>query len=158
MVKSATSCGVKVARFTELVQRLIQYLQSYIQELLNNIFNKEIHRPSAPQVWQIPEAFPLPIPSFLFFRLLPLELQEASYFAESANIFNLFRVSIFNPFLIIQTFVLIITQKNKKSNIYLTFLKFHQHFFLIKLEKSKGFPFLNWDLSIKNACFLSRYR
>lgn len=56
-----------------------------------------MHLPSAPQLWQMPATLPLPIPLFVFFRLLPLELQEASYFAESARIFNLSKISILSP-------------------------------------------------------------
>jgi len=59
-----------------------------------SILRREIHLPSLAQEWQIPEKEPFPVPQFLFSLLLPLELQETSYFAESAKIFNLSITSI----------------------------------------------------------------
>ena len=46
---------------------------------------------------QIPEKLPFPIPLLVFFLELPLELHEASYFAESAKIFNFSNISIIPP-------------------------------------------------------------
>ena len=72
---------------------------------MRNILNKEIHLPSLDQLWQIPETLAFPIPLLVFLRLLPLELQETSYFAESANKFNLSIISIKPPEQIFLTIV-----------------------------------------------------
>ena len=64
-----------------------------MQAFVNKIFNNEIHLPSAPQLWHIPDMLPLPIPEEEFLLLLPLELQDASYFAESESIFSFSNIS-----------------------------------------------------------------
>ncbi len=59
-----------------------------MHSLVNRIFNREIQRPSEAKLWHRPAftVFPIPCPSF--FREEPLELQDTSYFAASASIFN----------------------------------------------------------------------
>ena len=89
MAKSASSRGWKVARGTSLLLRLTQYLQSYTQLFVISTFNREMHRPSAEKLWQIPQAIALPIPPFSEApRSTPLEVQATSYFAESDSIFS----------------------------------------------------------------------
>ena len=54
MVRSASSSGVKAARFASLLRRLTQYLQSYTQRLVSSTFSSVTQRPSAEKVWQQP--------------------------------------------------------------------------------------------------------
>jgi hypothetical protein len=54
-----------------------------------SIFSSDTHRPSPVNVWQIPAAKLLPIPPGMFFRDLPLETQDTSYFALSAKTVSL---------------------------------------------------------------------
>ena len=73
------------ARGTSQLLRLMQYLQSKAQSLLIKIFKSEMHRPSGVKEWQQPSGMPFPIPP-AFFRPLPEEEQETSYFALSVRI------------------------------------------------------------------------
>jgi hypothetical protein len=52
------------------------------------IFSNDTHRPSSVKLWQIPHPAALPMEPGLFFRLVPLEAQDTSYFADSARIFS----------------------------------------------------------------------
>jgi hypothetical protein len=60
-----------------------------MQWLLSSTFNREMHRPSAANVWQQPPATALPIP-FLPGLSTPDDVQAASYLALSARIVSLF--------------------------------------------------------------------
>ena len=55
------------------------------------IFNKEIHRPSSAKLWQIPQPAALPIIPLFLEREVPLDAQDTSYLADSANIFSFSR-------------------------------------------------------------------
>src|SRR5690554_3021487 len=85
------------------------------------IFSREIHRPSEVKLWQIPAAAAFPIPPGMEERLLPLEEQDTSYFAESARILIFSRSSIKIPpiseIIIAHTFFL-----NNKKATYVLFL------------------------------------
>ncbi len=48
-----------------------------------------MHRPSSEKLWQIPHPAALPIVPFLLDREVPLEAQDTSYRADSANTFSL---------------------------------------------------------------------
>jgi hypothetical protein len=56
-----------------------------MQSLLSTIFKSETHRPSGVKEWQQPETYPFPIPP-AFFRPLPDDEQDTSYFALSVKI------------------------------------------------------------------------
>lgn len=59
-----------------------------MQLLVSIIFNKEIHRPSSAKLWQIPQPAALPIIPFFPERDVPLDAQDTSYLADSANTFS----------------------------------------------------------------------
>ena len=56
--------------------------------------SKLTQRPSAAKAWQHPSGSAAPIPAFPPLRPLPLEEQDASYFAASANIESFSYISI----------------------------------------------------------------
>ena len=80
-----------------LLDLLTQYKQLYMQWFVKSIFSREIHLPSSDQLWQIPLFELLPNPPGLFFRILPLEEQETSYFAAAERISSFFCSSIRTP-------------------------------------------------------------
>ena len=96
MVRSASSSGVKDARFVSLLRRFTQYLQSYAQQFVIRTFNNVTHRPSAEKEWQHPatEDEVLPMYPFLLERFPPLDVQAASYFAASVRMVSFSRTSI----------------------------------------------------------------
>jgi hypothetical protein len=53
------------------------------------ILSKETHRPSSVKLWQIPQPAAEPIPFCLLSLETPLDAHDTSYFAASANVFNL---------------------------------------------------------------------
>jgi hypothetical protein len=55
------------------------------------IFSREIHRPSSAKLWQIPHPAALPTIPFFPERVVPLDAQDTSYLADSANIFSFSR-------------------------------------------------------------------
>ena len=89
MVRVASSSGVKVARGTSLEHRLTQYWQSYTQLLVISTFSSEMQRPSAAKLWQMPHPTADPSIPACPSRSTPLEVQAASYLAESASIRSL---------------------------------------------------------------------
>ena len=60
-----------------------------MQLFVSMIFSREIQRPSSAKLWHIPLPSALPISPFLCDREVPLDAQDTSYLADSANIFNL---------------------------------------------------------------------
>ncbi len=90
MVSVQTSSGVNEALTISLEARLRQYLQSKMHSLVSNIFNREIHLPSAEKVWHIPQATELPRLPLTPFLSTPLEVQATSYLAASESISNFF--------------------------------------------------------------------
>ena len=99
MVSPASSSGVKAARGTSFEQRLTQYWQSYTQRLVSSTFSREMQRPSAEKLWQIPGAQALPSIPFTPAREDPLEVQATSYFAESVRIrsLSISSIPVFSP-------------------------------------------------------------
>ena len=55
-------------------------------------FNREMHRPSAEKLWQMPLASQLPMEPGRAVRVAPLEVQAASYLAASDRMVSFSRI------------------------------------------------------------------
>ena len=75
-----------MVRGTSFDFRLTQYLQSYTHWFVIKTLSREIQRPSAAKLWQMPPFVVLPIWPGFARRSTPLEVHATSYFAESAKI------------------------------------------------------------------------
>jgi hypothetical protein len=85
MTRPTSSSGLNEVLGISAEALLAQYAQSLRQALLYRTLRREMQRPSPENEWQTPEgaAEPRPLPEAP--RALPLETQEASYFAEAAR-------------------------------------------------------------------------
>ena len=119
MTSSQSSSGVAEARGTSASARLGQYRQLYEQRLLSKIFSREMHRPSGVKEWQMPAAYPFPMPPALFARADPEEEHETSYFALYVRIFSR-SASIMVPALLRTAIIRFAAQKVKHLFVFLS--------------------------------------
>jgi len=73
-----------------------------MQTFVISTFKREMHRPSAAKLWQMPQAAVLPMPPAEGTLATPLEVQAASYLAASDKIVSFSIKSIFHTSLCLQ--------------------------------------------------------